>query len=102
MNNAGYATYAPAAEMSDDQSLPMLDPLLTAASFRLLRAAAPYLAAPETHVPRMINVSAVAGISALPGSVGYAVAKAGLHGSTRTLAKEWAPWVSRSTPSHPA
>ncbi|MEU6415979.1 SDR family NAD(P)-dependent oxidoreductase [Streptomyces spiralis] len=91
VNNAGYATYAPVLEMTDGQWAPMLDLLLTA-PFRILRAAGPHLVKPAEHLRKVVNVSSVGGISGSPNSAGYAAAKAGLLGLTRTLAKEWGPY----------
>ncbi|MFC5950449.1 SDR family NAD(P)-dependent oxidoreductase [Pseudonocardia lutea] len=88
VNNAGYGTYAPVLEMSDAKWTPMLDTLLTA-PFRILRAAGPLLTRPADHVRKVVTVSSVAGVAGSPGSASYAAAKAGVHGLTATLAKEW-------------
>ncbi|WP_162834402.1 SDR family oxidoreductase [Amycolatopsis circi] len=91
VNNAGYSTYGAALEMTDEQWQPMFDLLLTA-PFRLLRAAGRQLVRPASHVRKVVNVSSVGGIAGSPNAVGYAAAKAGIHGLTATLAKEWGPY----------
>jgi 3-oxoacyl-[acyl-carrier protein] reductase len=90
VNNAGYSTYAETLDMSDRQWAQMLEVLLTA-PFRLLRTVGAHFRdhADDGQVRRVVNISSVGGISGAPGQVGYAAAKAGLIGLTRTLAKEW-------------
>jgi 3-oxoacyl-[acyl-carrier protein] reductase len=90
VNNAGYATYAEAIDMSDRQWAQVLDVLLTA-PFRILRAAGAYFRAhaDDGRVRRAVNIASVGGVAGSPGSASYAAAKAGLIGLTRTLAKEW-------------
>ncbi len=90
VNNAGYATYAEAIDMSDRQWAQVLDVLLTA-PFRILRAAGAYFRthADDGRTRRAVNIASVGGIAGSPGSASYAAAKAGLIGLTRTLAKEW-------------
>jgi 3-oxoacyl-[acyl-carrier protein] reductase len=90
VNNAGYATYADAIDMSDRQWGQVLDVLLTA-PFRILRAAGGYFRAHpgDGRARKAVNIASVGGIAGSPGSVSYAAAKAGLIGLTRTLAKEW-------------
>lgn len=97
VNNAGYTWDGTAHKMSDEQWQAMLDVHLTA-SFRLIRAAAPYMrdraksemrergaAAPR----KVINISSTTGTRGNFGQVNYAAAKAGVVGMTKTLAKEW-------------
>ena len=90
VNNAGYSTYAAAHEMADDLWTPMLDVLLTA-PFRLVREAAPHLFGDDGRIRRIVNISSVGGINGSPGGIGYASAKAGVLGMTKTLAKEFGP-----------
>ena len=90
VNNAGYATYADAIDMSDRQWAQVLEVLLTA-PFRILRAAGACFRAhaDDGRARRAVNIASVGGITGSPGSASYAAAKAGLIGLTRTLAKEW-------------
>ncbi|WP_159924049.1 SDR family NAD(P)-dependent oxidoreductase [Rhodococcus sp. WAY2] len=91
VNNAGYSTYAPATEMSDEQWQSMLDLLLTA-PFKIAQAAAPYLFdGASGRSRRIITISSVGGITGSPGAAGYAAAKSGVFGLTKTLAKEFGP-----------
>ena len=88
VNNAGYATYSEAIDMSDQQWAQVLDVLLTA-PFRILRAASTFFRAhaDDGRARKAVNIASVGGIAGSPGSASYAAAKAGLIGLTRTLAE---------------
>jgi len=58
------------------------------APFRLMRAAAPHLAASRGSI---VNVSSVTGLRAFPGVLAYCVSKAGVDQLTRCAALELAP-----------
>src|SRR5210317_1673788 len=96
VNNAGYTWDNVIQKMSDEQWYAMMDVHLTA-PFRILRAAQPHikqfaLADRDRGVEnfrKVVNISSVAGLCGNPGQVNYSVAKAGLQGMTKTLAKEW-------------
>ncbi len=97
VNNAGYTWDGTVHKMSDEQWQAMLDVHLTA-SFRLIRAAAPYMrerAKAEmaegggAQFRKIINVSSTSGTRGNFGQANYAAAKAGLIGLTKTMAKEW-------------
>jgi 3-oxoacyl-[acyl-carrier protein] reductase len=96
VNNAGYTWDNVIQKMSDEQWYAMLDCHLTA-PFRILRAAQPVLRAlskAEAEQGRevyrkVVNISSIAGLGGNAGQANYAVAKAGVTGMTKTLAKEW-------------
>lgn len=96
VNNAGYTWDATIQNTRDDQFQEMLDVHLVA-PFRILRAAAgPIREAARREKEegrpvhrKVVNISSIAGLFGNAGQSGYASAKAGISGLTRTLAKEW-------------
>jgi len=96
VNNAGYTWDGMIHKMTDEQWLAMLDVHLTA-SFRLIRAASPYMrdaakaeiAEGRRVIRKIVNVVSVAGTMGNAGQANYASAKAGLIGLTKTIAREW-------------
>jgi 3-oxoacyl-[acyl-carrier protein] reductase len=96
VNNAGYTWDNVIQKMTDEQFQTMLNVHLVA-PFRILRAASGWLretakreAAEGRRVMRkVVNITSVAGIDGGAGQAGYASAKAGVIGLTKTLAKEW-------------
>lgn len=96
VNNAGYPWDNVIQKMTDEQWFAMLDVHLTA-PFRILRAAAEYIRAAakreaeeEREVFRkVVNISSIAGLYGNARQAGYAAAKAGIVGLTKTLSKEW-------------
>ena len=96
INNAGYTWDSMIQHMTDEQWYAIMDVHLTA-PFRILRAAQPVIrsllnaerAAGINKSRRVVNISSVAGIFGSAGQVNYAVAKAGVEGLTKTIAKEW-------------
>jgi 3-oxoacyl-[acyl-carrier protein] reductase len=98
VNNAGYIWNAPLHKMSDEQWDAMHEVHLKA-PFRILRELRGFL---DTRVAeerrggvtihrKVVNVSSVSATAGAAGQANYAAAKAGLHGLTRSLAKEWGP-----------
>lgn len=95
VNNAGYGWDDMIERMTDEQWYAMVDCHMTA-PFRLLRAAQPVIstavkaeAAEGREVLRkVVNISSLAAQGAF-GMIGYASAKSGVIGLTKTLAKEW-------------
>ncbi len=96
VNNAGYTWDSVIQKMTDEQWYAILDCHLTA-PFRILRAAQPVIralskaeadAGKEVY-RKVVNISSVAGLGGNAGQTNYAVAKAGILGMTKTLAKEW-------------
>lgn len=96
VNNAGYTWDNVIQRMSDEQFEAMLAVHVTA-PFRILRAAQPHFKAQsgkdrdagQEVFRKVVNISSLAGVFGNPGQTGYATAKAGVIGMTKTLAKEW-------------
>jgi 3-oxoacyl-[acyl-carrier protein] reductase len=61
------------------------------APFRLIREAAPYFRVKDGEPRNIINISSTSGIHGNAGQANYALAKAGVVGLTKTIAKEWGP-----------
>jgi 3-oxoacyl-[acyl-carrier protein] reductase len=61
------------------------------APFRLIRAAAPYFRVKDKEPRAIVNVSSTSGTHGNAGQANYALAKAGVVGLTKTIAKEWGP-----------
>lgn len=59
------------------------------APFKLVRAAAPYFRVKDGEPRSIVNVSSSSGIHGNAGQANYAMAKAGVTGLTKTIAKEW-------------
>jgi 3-oxoacyl-[acyl-carrier protein] reductase len=98
VNNAGYVWNGPMHKISDTQWDATQDVHLKA-PFRILREMHGFL---ETRVieeraagmglhRKVVNVSSVAATGGTAGQANYSAAKAGLHGLTKSLAKEWGP-----------
>lgn len=98
VNNAGYIWNGPLHKISDAQWDAIQDVHLKA-PFRILRELRAFL---DVRVPeerksgavihrKVVNVSSVSATRGAAGQANYAAAKAGLHGLTRALAKEWGP-----------
>ncbi|WEW55092.1 short chain dehydrogenase family protein [Emydomyces testavorans] len=90
VNNAGYTWDGVIHKLSDKQWEKMLAVHATA-PFKLVQAAAPYFRVKDGEPRVIINISSTSGINGNPGQVNYAVAKAGMVGLTKTIAKEWGP-----------
>lgn len=61
------------------------------APFKLVRAAAPYFRVKDGEPRTIINISSTSGLHGNAGQANYALAKAGVVGLTKTIAKEWGP-----------
>jgi len=100
VNNAGYIWNAPLHKISDDQ-WDAIQSVHLRAPFRILRELRGFLdvrVAEERRLGKVIhrkvvNVSSASATGGAAGQANYAAAKAGLHGLTRSLAKEWGPLV---------
>jgi 3-oxoacyl-[acyl-carrier protein] reductase len=98
VNNAGYIWNGPLHKISDEQ-WDAIQNVHLRAPFRILRALRGFL---DERVAKerddgllvhrkVVNVSSVSATGGAAGQANYAAAKAGLHGLTRSLAKEWGP-----------
>ena len=87
VNNAGVHLDAPMAGMSQDQWHRVLDASLNG-FFNVTQPL--LLPMARTRWGRVINVSSVSGIMGNRGQANYAAAKAGLHGASKSLARELA------------
>ena len=65
--------------------------LHSTAPFKLIRAAAPYFRVKDGEPRNIINISSTSGLHGNAGQANYALAKAGVTGLTKTIAKEWGP-----------
>ena len=98
VNNAGYIWNGPLHKISDEQ-WDAIQNVHLRAPFRILRALRGFLdqrVAQERNDGlvvhrKVVNVSSVSATGGAAGQANYAAAKAGLHGLTRSLAKEWGP-----------
>lgn len=61
------------------------------APFRLVRAAAPYFRVKDGAPRCIINISSTSGMHGNAGQANYGLAKAGVTGLTKVIAKEWGP-----------
>ena len=61
------------------------------APFNLVRAAAPYFRVKDGAPRCIVNISSTSGVHGNAGQLNYALAKAGVTGFTKTIAKEWGP-----------
>ncbi len=87
VNNAGLHLDAPMAGMSQEQWHRVLDASLNG-FFNVTQPL--LLPMARTRWGRVINVSSVSGIMGNRGQANYAAAKAGLHGASKSLARELA------------
>jgi 3-oxoacyl-[acyl-carrier protein] reductase len=98
VNNAGYIWNGPLHKISDEQ-WDAIQNVHLRAPFRILRELRGFLdkrVAQERKDGavvhrKVVNVSSVSATGGAAGQANYAAAKAGLHGLTRSLAKEWGP-----------
>lgn len=87
VNNAGVLVEKPCADTSVDEWERVVAVNLSAA-FHLCRLAVPPMK--ERRFGRIVNVSSVTAVMGSPAEAAYGAAKAGLHGLTRSLARETA------------
>ncbi|KAF2280180.1 NAD(P)-binding protein [Westerdykella ornata] len=90
VNNAGYTWDGVIHKMTDKQWHTIVD-LHGTAPFKLIREAAPYFRVKDGEPRNIINISSTSGLHGNAGQINYALAKAGVTGLTKTIAKEWGP-----------
>ncbi|KAI1116860.1 3-oxoacyl-reductase [Nemania sp. NC0429] len=90
VNNAGYTWDAVIHKMKDEQ-WDTIVALHATAPFKLIRAAAPYFRVRDGEPRCVVNVSSTSGVNGNAGQANYAMAKAGVVGLTKAVAKEWGP-----------
>lgn len=88
MNNAGYTWDGVIHKMTDKQWHNIVD-LHCTAPFKIIRAAAPYFRVKDGEPRNIINISSTSGVHGNAGQINYALAKAGVTGMTKTIAKEY-------------
>jgi len=90
VNNAGYTWDGVIHKMSDKQWDNIIA-LHNTAPFKLIRQAAPYFRVKDNEPRCIINISSTSGIHGNAGQANYGLAKAGVVGLTKVIAKEWGP-----------
>ncbi|KAK5996723.1 3-oxoacyl-[acyl-carrier-protein] reductase FabG [Cladobotryum mycophilum] len=90
VNNAGYTWDGVIHKMSDKQWDTIIA-LHCTAPFNIVREAAPYFRVKDGEPRSIVNVSSTSGVHGNAGQINYALAKAGVTGFTKTIAKEWGP-----------
>lgn len=90
VNNAGYTWDGVIHKMTDKQ-WDNIVALHNTAPFKLVREAAPYFRVTDGEPRCIVNISSTSGIHGNAGQANYALAKAGVVGLTKTIAKEWGP-----------
>ncbi|KAL9602347.1 MAG: hypothetical protein Q9219_001913 [cf. Caloplaca sp. 3 TL-2023] len=90
VNNAGFTWDAVIHKMTDKQWDTILA-LHNTAPFRLIRAAAPYFRVKDGAPRCIINIGSTSGMNGNAGQANYGLAKAGVTGLTKVIAKEWGP-----------
>lgn len=90
VNNAGF-TWDGVIHRTTDKQWETMIALHCSAPFKLIRAAAPYFRVKDGEPRNIINISSTSGLHGNAGQANYALAKAGVVGLTKTIAKEWGP-----------
>jgi len=90
VNNAEF-TWDGVIHRTTDKQWDTIVALHCTAPFKLIRAAAPYFRVKDNEPRNIINISSTSGLHGNAGQVNYALAKAGVTGLTKTIAKEWGP-----------
>jgi 3-oxoacyl-[acyl-carrier protein] reductase len=94
VNNAGYTWDGVIHKITDKQWDTILA-VHNTAPFRLVREASKYFRVKDGDKRCIINISSTSGTHGNAGQANYSLAKAGVLGLTKTIAKEWGPQVCR-------
>jgi 3-oxoacyl-[acyl-carrier protein] reductase len=90
VNNAGYTWDGVIHKMTDKQWDNIIA-LHNTAPFKLVREAAPYFRVTDGEPRSIINISSTSGVHGNAGQANYGLAKSGINGLTKVIAKEWGP-----------
>ncbi|KAK4163401.1 hypothetical protein QBC43DRAFT_320027 [Cladorrhinum sp. PSN259] len=90
VNNAGFTWDAVIHKMTDKQWDTILS-LHSTVPFKLVREAASFFRVKDGEPRNIVNISSTSGVHGNAGQANYALAKAGVIGLTKTIAKEWGP-----------
>ncbi|KAK6538774.1 hypothetical protein TWF694_010343 [Orbilia ellipsospora] len=88
--NAGFTWDAVIHKMSDKQFDAMFN-VHNKAPFMLVRAAAPYFRVTDGENRTITTISSTTGVNGNAGQLNYSIAKSGVTGMAKTIAKEWGP-----------
>ena len=88
INCAGYTWDGVVHKMTDKQWDTILA-LHCTAPFKLVRALSPYFRVQDGIPRNIVNISSTSGTHGNAGQANYSLAKAGVVGLTKTIAKEW-------------
>ncbi|KAL9112149.1 MAG: hypothetical protein Q9227_003526 [Pyrenula ochraceoflavens] len=90
VNNAGYTWDGVIHKITPKQWDTILA-VHNTAPFRLIQTAAPYFRVKDGESRCIVNISSTSGIHGNAGQANYSLAKAGVVGLTKAVAKEWGP-----------
>ncbi|TVY92330.1 putative oxidoreductase [Lachnellula willkommii] len=90
VNNAGYTWDGVIHKMTDKQWDNIIA-LHNTAPFKLVREAAPYFRVTDGEPRSIVNISSTSGVHGNAGQANYSLAKSGINGLTKAIAKEWGP-----------
>ncbi|KAF3927751.1 hypothetical protein ABW21_db0208121 [Orbilia brochopaga] len=88
--NAGFTWDAVIHKMTDKQFDAMIS-VHNKAPFMLVRAAAPYFRVIDGENRTITTVSSTTGVNGNAGQLNYSIAKSGVTGMAKTIAREWGP-----------
>jgi 3-oxoacyl-[acyl-carrier protein] reductase len=81
----------PLTQQMSDKQWDNIIALHNTAPFKLVREAAPFFRVTDGEPRCIINISSSSGVHGNAGQANYGLAKAGVNGLTKVIAKEWGP-----------